>query len=769
MYSFNETLELKKGQTLYHKGAPVKQMAFLKSGHIQAKDDRVGFLIEEGQIVGILDVAFDTYNFSYIATEDTVVVCLPYAGAEDLEMATRTYNQYCTGFVKQIAGYINEYLAYLRIFIAHSAKLNNYISTNFKKYHDICNENQISPLPFADIDILNDDPNISSADPVTVSYYNGISHMPKNVSDAYYKCSPGAAAHIILEASNFIVSLINDVQAIKAYVFELRNQLINDRSEDFFQAICDLAFSLTRSCCDVRELIKLANELTDFLITSKLYDANKANKRLSDFKIELSELPITPVTFVNNNDDKTHVTIDIETAKRTLTNSTDTILKYAGISVEDSTKFKTLVHTYKNLKDRSDTNDHAMKTRKEITKDFYDIYEKILFKAIRDNHVPTIISMFLNFGYIDEELVGIDNAISIYEAAENIHELNSKHVFTIFEWFKAIYSGKRDPSKNDFDLDYPAYLRDEKKSGNITANEVNEFLVDMDKRLHFEMRNFFTSANRITCGRISTFCPLLSDDVIIKPLEVSLLSANKIEDALAEIISIDYSAFYREVLYTDPNYGIEKEFIQQEVLPDIILFPNSGIKGHMWQELGNSKRNTPARFAMPAILQEGLQETLVGLVGRYRWEICRRIQGARWNDLSEKSLTAEYCDYTQFYKKNRELSDQAKEKLKTSLQKARNNSRELFAKDYEQWILYESKGAARLNKVARKIIFTYCPFSKAYRDSLMQSPMFKELLEKYVVQIANKKKHAEAINIKIVKNGGTITQPLQKNIDFFDL
>lgn len=769
MQSFNETLELKKGQTLYHKGTPVKQMAFLKSGHIQAKDDRVGFLISEGQIAGILDVAFDTYNFSYIATEETTVVLIPYSGAEDLEMAAKSYNQYTTGFVKQITGYINEYLAYLKIFVAHSEKLTEYIATNFKRYHDICNENQISPLPFASLDILDDNPNISTAKPFTVSYYQGISHMPKNVSDAYYKCCPAAAAHIIFEASNFIISLINDVQAIKSYVFELRNQLINERCEDFFQAIADLAFTLTRSACDVREVIKLANELANFLISSKLYDVEKTTKRLNDFKIELSEVPVTPVSFVNTSDKKEHISIDKDNATKLLTNSIDTIIRYAGISIDECNDFKSLVHTYKNFRDRSDTSDLAMKTRKEITKLFYDIYEKTLFKAIIDRKVPTIISMFLNFGYIDEELIGMDNALMIYEATENIHELNSKHVFTIFEWFKAIYSGKRDPSKNDFDLDYPAYLRDEKKNGNITATEANEYLLDMDKRLHFEMRNFFTSANRITCGRISTFCPLLSDDLIIKPLEVSLLSANKIEEALAEIISIDYSAFYREVLYTDPAHGIEKEFIQQEILPDIILFPNSGVKGHMWQELGNSKRNTPARFAMPVILQEGLQETLVGLVGRYRWEICRRIQGARWNDLSEKSLTAEYCDYTQFYRKNRDLSDQAKEKLKTSLQKARNNSRELFAKDYEQWILYESKGAARLNKVARKIIFTYCPFSKEYRTSLAQSPMFRELLERYVVQIANKKKHAEAINLKITKNGGTITPPLEKNLEFFDL
>lgn len=769
MNSASETFEVKKGQTLYHKGSPVKQMAFVKSGRIKASDNRIGFTIESGQIAGILDASFDIYNFSYVAVEDSTVILFPYSDIEDIEIIMRSYNNYATLFVKQITGYINEYLNYLRIFINHSVELKDYITNNYGKYQTLCADNKIAPLPYTDISILNNDPDISSVDPLTVSYYHGVSHMPKNISDAYYKCSPGTAAYIISEASNFVVSLVNDVQSIKDYVFDLRNNLINDRHEDFLKCLCELAFDLTRSGKDVKSVIAMVNELSDFIISSKLYDANKTSERIKNFKTELTEIPVGEIIPTADNANKTHVDTDPEKIKLIIKDSINTILKYSETDEDTATRFKSLVHTFKNFKDRSDTGDNAMKTRKEITKLYYDIYESILVKAIHDSNVPTIISMFLNFGYIDEQLVGIDNAIQIYGYAENIHELNSEHIFTIFEWFKAIYTGRRDPSKNDFDLDYPAYLRDEKKSGRITAAQLNEYMNNMDMRLNFEMRNFFISANRVTCGRISTFCPLLSDDVIIKPLAVSCLNASKVDDTLNKIRSIDFSAFYREVMYSDIKHGLDKEFVQQEVLPDIILFPNSGTKGHMWQELGNSKRNTPARFAMPVILQEELLETLVGLVGRYRWEICRRIQGARWNDLSEKSLTAEYCDYVQFYKKNRDLSDQAKEKLKSSLQKARNSTRELFAKDYEQWIIYESKGASRLNKVARRIIFTYCPFSKEYRTTLSQSPMFKELLERYAVQTANKKKRAEGVNLKVSKNGGIITPPLQTNLEFYDM
>ena len=60
---------------------------------------------------------------------------------------------------------------------------------------------------------------------------------------------------------------------------------------------------------------------------------------------------------------------------------------------------------------------------------------------------------------------------------------------------------------------------------------------------------------------------------------------------------------------------------------------------------------------------------------------------------SYKSLTSEYSDYLQFYRKNRDLSEEKKDKIKLQIQKGRNNSSEIFVIDYEAWINYESKGA----------------------------------------------------------------------------
>ena len=88
------------------------------------------------------------------------------------------------------------------------------------------------------------------------------------------------------------------------------------------------------------------------------------------------------------------------------------------------------------------------------------------------------------------------------------------------------------------------------------------------------------------------------------------------------------------------------------------------------------------------------------------------MQGTSWNNIQIKSLTSEYSDYIQFYRKNRDLSEDKKEKLKMQIQKCRNNTREVFVTDYINWIRHEAKGGITLNKTVREIMATYCPFTK---------------------------------------------------------
>src|SRR5699024_7999213 len=148
-----------------------------------------------------------------------------------------------------------------------------------------------------------------------------------------------------------------------------------------------------------------------------------------------------------------------------------------------------------------------------------------------------------------------------------------------------------------------------------------------------------------------------------------------------------------------------------------------GVNSVMWQEIDGKKRDTSGRFLFPIFNEGDLEDMFIKALGRFRFELCRTIQGTAWNNIKEKSLTSEYVDYIQFYRKNRELSEEKREKIKIQIQKARNNMREVFLIDYTLWIKNESQGSIKLNKLAREILSTYCPFGKPIRERIRLQPL----------------------------------------------
>ncbi|MBP3265573.1 MAG: cyclic nucleotide-binding domain-containing protein, partial [Clostridiales bacterium] len=150
--------------------------------------------------------------------------------------------------------------------------------------------------------------------------------------------------------------------------------------------------------------------------------------------------------------------------------------------------------------------------------------------------------------------------------------------------------------------------------------------------------------------------------------------------------------------------------------------------------------------------------------GDFRWELCKRIQGARWNDVSDHSLTSDYFDYVQFYRKNRDLSPEIKEKIKSSLQRAKNSFKEMFIRDYTLWVMYEGNGSPRLNKVARQIMYTYCPFDSVLAAKNKVNPIYTEIIERSDIKKAQRLHRLETLEKKVVASGQTVPETLKTEI-----
>ena len=338
-----------------------------------------------------------------------------------------------------------------------------------------------------------------------------------------------------------------------------------------------------------------------------------------------------------------------------------------------------------------------------------------------------------------------------------------------FSLLKSIYCGEKEPSRNEFDLDYNGHLLEQLKQGEITERELSGLRRDQNAKVAFEIDNLFQSTHKSVSGRLSTFCPILSSDELMSSFEKTAATAARIEQSINGIRSLDYSILYREILFSDPEHGITQENLMKEIMPDIILLPCVGSRSVMWQETSGVRTDTPARFVFPIFMNADLDEQMLLAMGRYRWEICRHVQGSYWNDYRVKSLTAEYYDYLQFYRKNKDLSADAKEKLKSALLHARNNFREVFVLDYVNWIKYESQGSFRLNKITRDILTRYCPFSREIRTSLSNNPLYQNAFGKLEIENKKNTKRLHALYKKYEDAGGEITADLNENLKFYQM
>ena len=92
----------------------------------------------------------------------------------------------------------------------------------------------------------------------------------------------------------------------------------------------------------------------------------------------------------------------------------------------------------------------------------------------------------------------------------------------------------------------------------------------------------------------------------------------------------------------------------------------------------------------------------------------------------------------------------------------------MFVRDYVIWVLFEVSGSPRLNKVARKILFTYCPFPAAINKTLAQNPLFAELLEHRRIVTGQKLHHWDVFSQKLRNAGTTVPETVAQERAFLE-
>lgn len=759
-----EILKVKANQLIAKKRDKVREWYLVQEGTVIQKFDFAEVALGKNAIIGIL--ASDSFPCDYIAQTDVTLAVFKCENYEDLKRILANQEKLRSIFLKTALEQRHQMFCLYAELQMKTRQFHSFVESIYHEYQNLCNQLKVDELSFnrmeqfvpLDMKHKADNWEINSSISLVKTYMvEYIRLMEKDDS---------LCIGSIMEASAQMRRVTQGIGEMIAYLLYNKDILMSESENDIFHLYFDLTAKAGAAKCDLEPVKKQANMVIEFIKKLKIYDeklvAYRANQYMSyDFDSD----SIQTDSLVSGEGASYDVL-----KPAAIIDHLGHILAFAGKSDAEIEKIRTNVEEFRDLPDMFSTENEAYQIRRKIISAFYDIYYNVFMRAVKDERELTpSIKMFLNFGFLDAQLAGEENVNALYDLTEHLDMCNSEHVYTIYNWLKAVYEGKKEPSKNEFDLDWPAYVADLRKTGAVRPDAVQGLLKNRDAKLKFEIQNMFTVGNRITYGKITTFCPLLGEHDLINSIDKMLVTVEKLEDTLNEVRKVDYSVFYREGMFTDPARDINRETIKKEVLPDIILMPNAGTKAMMWQETAGAKRDTKARFLFPIFTAADLEEMMLETVGRFRWEICRKEQGVHWNDIREKSLTSEYCDFIQFYRKNNELSPEAKEKMKNALTRARNNYREVFVKDYVNWMKYESKGSFRLNKVARDILVRYCPFTKEIRTELKANPMYTNAISRYEIENAKKIQRIMGVYEKYKKAGGEITPELRDNLLFYQM
>lgn len=743
-------MKLKVGELVAKRQEKVMEWYLIQEGSVVQKFGFSEITLGRNSMIGILET--DWFICDYVVKEDVTMIVIPCKNGEDLQKMLMEHENFRAIFLKAALEQRHKALCLYSELRKKCEFLHKSSEKLYDDYKALCAEYLLEEQPFlrmegfAALEMTHraESWEINNSDSLMKNYLKD--YMQLMIKD------DGLCVGAIMEASAQMRRVTQGIGEMVTYLMYNKEILFAESENDLFHLFFDLAVNASSQKQDITKIKAILKYIWDCMQMLSVYpekQMSEAKRRYGNY--DFSGTTATRINIVKE-DGVAH------------------IMKFAGYENPEIQNYKKLLDQYWELPDRMSTESDVFRLRKQITQKFYQIYLKAFLKSMESNEkLSPIMVMFFNFGFMNVNMLGEEYTNAVYNLTEHLGLFSSEHVYTIYQWLVGIYKGERDPSKNEFDQDYRGYLMELRKRGELTEQEMKEEEQDPKKRVAFEIMNLFITGSRMTYGKITTFCPVLNEDDFINSVEKLALTSEKLEVAINKIRDIDYSIFYREVLFRDVAHGVNQEPIMKEVLPDVILMPVVGSRGAMWQETANVKTDTSARFLFPIFMTGDLDEQMAENMGRYRWEICRKIQGVYWNDIREKSLTAEYCDYLQFYRKNNNLSVEAKEKVKLALSRSRNNYREVFAKEYQNWLKFESKGSFRLNKVARDILIQYCPFAKEIRQSLKTNPVFESAFNKLEINNQKKVQRITAFQDKYVAAGGTVNAELKDNLLFYQM
>lgn len=768
----NSNNQLEAGEMLAIEGEKPEAAYMVLKGKVRLYSNSFSIVVGAGALLFAEDYVNGAYSFCAKTEEETVVYAFGSDSPTLLEDFITPHREYNGPAVYNTIKIVNELEAQYDRLTKIADRLYDFLREKYAIYLDESRQAGCRPELIPEISLLESRADITVPEEVALDVYHEYAGMPYEVLKNYYNASTLLTTKTLREMYGATEVLSDVCNELSEYICNMFDHLCGNVEDSLLRNFLILDIDAKKNGLSSPKAKELADACYELAMEIIEFFREYTGREL----ITESDL-----SYINGMKDKASRGVDIRTNKKTTVNesvdvtaeitalrgSFEQIIKFAHYPEEAAKEFRELLEQYTGLPDRESSDDRLKLLRRGLGEHFYALYGQTFGMSFgAKKKLPKAVELFLDYGYLSEKLLEqeqLEELLQIKPVTFN----EPCTVYTMRQWLSAVYRGEKEPSRNDLGQDYTEVLRDLRKQGRITEDKEKELQNNGAMKLDYEIKNVFNKVNRIVNGQLSTFVPILHSEQLTGEILRAYKSAKQINETVLELSRLDYTIFYRETLYARPDLGIDRELIQKEVFPDIILCPTVGTNMIMWQEITGRKRDTKGRFMVGILSFSNLRDMMIKAFGEFRWALCKTIQGANWNNIQYESLTAEYSDYIQFFRKNKDLSEEKKEKLKLQIQRGRNSLSRIFTMDYELWIKAEATGSVRLNKIAREILATYCPLCAAVRSNLVRQPMFEAAFAKNLRERSRKVHELDMRFRSLEKNGVQLTEELVTTMSFY--
>ena len=303
---------------------------------------------------------------------------------------------------------------------------------HYSLYEDTCTKYRKDPLVFNNLEEVSAYISDEEADLWLSNYYLGLLHIFSDGSnDEFFEEQSLATGFLRKGSLDFRKTYLSlDEQLV--YQERILRFYFDDAADDLFERYISLYRQIGEGSGGA-EVLEIIDSIIDLAESTHGLENTNAAERISEFRAHLD----TPAVEIVSKE----IPQEDTAIWNSLKDSLDFILEYAELEDEDFTAWRKVLKEYKALKDKSSLDDGPHAIRREIISRFNPLYTQIAAKAVRGGDIPLPVLMFLYYGYMDEELAGIENCIYLAKLIPSLGKDTDMGVYPFFDWLRAIYEG----------------------------------------------------------------------------------------------------------------------------------------------------------------------------------------------------------------------------------------------------------------------------------------------------------------------------------------